>query len=188
MAAPRSGSNNTLSVSWRTHEASTINSVVANLLCIRALHSRKFFLNPYFFYHPGQENCMDDDDSRLFYLSDTKLLTYMSVVHPQSHGLWQISLLPPKLISYVISTMHRKPCKPELLKMRYRKGCTGIGPTSVPTCWSTLLSKIHPSLASRSSKSTATKFGTPITPSVRWTNLGNNWFIRHGRRLQRPTS
>ena len=44
MAAPRSGSDNTPTVSWSTHEASMINPVVADLLRIMALHSRKFFL------------------------------------------------------------------------------------------------------------------------------------------------
>ena len=86
MEAPRSGSDNTPTVSWSTHEASMINPVVADLLRIHALHSRKFFLNPSVFYHPGQENCMADDASCLFYVSDTDFLTHMSVVHPQSHG------------------------------------------------------------------------------------------------------
>ena len=76
-----------------------INQVVADLLRIRALHSSKFFLKPSVFYHPGQENCMADDASRLFYLSDTDFLTHMSVVHPQLHGLWQIPLPPRDLLS-----------------------------------------------------------------------------------------
>ena len=46
MAAPRSGSDNTLTVSWSTHEAFMINPVVADLLRICALHSKDFFLNP----------------------------------------------------------------------------------------------------------------------------------------------
>ena len=45
-AAPRSGSDNTPTVSWSTREASTINPVVADLLRLRALHSRQFFINP----------------------------------------------------------------------------------------------------------------------------------------------
>ena len=53
MAAPQSGSDNTPTVSWSTQEASTINPVVADLLCIRTLHSCQFFLNPSVFYHPG---------------------------------------------------------------------------------------------------------------------------------------
>ena len=92
MAAPRSGSDNTPTVSWSTCEASMINLVVEDILCIRALHSRKFFLNPSVFYHLGQENCMVNDASRLFYLSDTEFFTHMSAVHCQSHGSWEISL------------------------------------------------------------------------------------------------
>ena len=49
MAVLRSGLDNLPTISWRTHEASTINLVVANLLRIRTLYSRKFFLNPSFF-------------------------------------------------------------------------------------------------------------------------------------------
>ena len=94
-----------------------INPVVADLLRICVLRSRKFFLNPSVFYHPGQENCMDDDASRLFYLSETNFLTHMSVVHPQSHGSWQISLPSPELLSCMISMLHRNPCEPALLKM-----------------------------------------------------------------------
>ena len=76
-----------------------INQVVADLLHICALHSRKFFLNPSVFYHPGQENCMADDAARLFYLSDNNFITHMPVIHLQSYGLWQISLPPLELFS-----------------------------------------------------------------------------------------
>ena len=41
-AALRSGSENTSTVSWSTRESLTINLVVADLLRIHALHSRKF--------------------------------------------------------------------------------------------------------------------------------------------------
>ena len=65
-----------------------INPVVADLFLIRMLYSRKFFLNPSVFYHLGQEKCVADDASCLFYLSETEFLTHISGVHPQSHGLW----------------------------------------------------------------------------------------------------
>ena len=42
-------------------EASTINLVVSDLLRICVLHSRQFYLNILFFYHPVQENLMDYD-------------------------------------------------------------------------------------------------------------------------------
>ena len=122
MVALRSGSDNTPTVSWSTCEASMINLVVADLLCIRALHSRNFFLNPSVFYHPGKENCMADDASSLFYLSDTVFFTHKSIIHPQPYGSWQISLLPPELLSCMISMLRRKPCKLALLKMRDSRG------------------------------------------------------------------
>ena len=87
MAAPRLELDNTLTVSCSTWEASTINPAVADLLRICALHSGQFFLNPSVIYHPGLENCMEDDSSRLFHLSDTPFLAHMSVTYPQSHIL-----------------------------------------------------------------------------------------------------
>ena len=59
-----------------------INLVVAEILRIRTLHSRKFFFNHSVFYHPGEEKCMANYASRLFYLSDTDFLAHMSVFHP----------------------------------------------------------------------------------------------------------
>ena len=82
MAAPRSGSDNTPTVSWSTREASAINPVVSDLLRIRALHSRQFFLSLSVFYHLGLKNCMADDVSRLFDLADTPFLAHMSVTYP----------------------------------------------------------------------------------------------------------
>ena len=117
MTAPCSCSDNTPTFFWSTHEASMINSVVADLLRIRALHSRKFFFNPSVFYHTNQENCMADDASRLFCLSDIDFITHISVTPPQSHGSWHISLPPLELLSCVISTLRRKLCKPALLRM-----------------------------------------------------------------------
>ena len=52
MAALRSGSDNTPTVSWSTRKVLMINLVVADLLRIRALHPR-IFLNSFFFYHLG---------------------------------------------------------------------------------------------------------------------------------------
>ena len=46
MATQRSGSYNAPTVLWSMRKASAINPVVADILRIHALHSRKFFLNP----------------------------------------------------------------------------------------------------------------------------------------------
>ena len=53
MAVPRSGSDNTPTISWSTREASTINPVVADLLCIRTHSTKDKKLNPSVFYHPS---------------------------------------------------------------------------------------------------------------------------------------
>ena len=156
MTAPRSGYDNTPTLSCSTHEPSMINLVVSDLLLIRTLHFRKFLFNTSVFYHPFQENCMADDASSLFYLYDTDFLTHISIIHRQLHGLWQMFLLPTELISCMISTLRRNPCKPALLNMQDSRGCIVSGPTSVPPCRSIILSNIHPSLSSSSSKSTAT--------------------------------
>ena len=156
LAATRSGSDNTPTVSWSTKEASTINPVVADLLRLRTLHSRQFFINTSVFYHPGIDNCMADDASRLFELSDTSLLAHMSSVYPQSQSLWTISLPPPDLISCVISTLHRSSCERELHKILASRGSTSSGETYAPPSRSILLSYIHPSVAPRSCKCTGT--------------------------------
>ena len=144
LAAPFLGLDKNLTVSWITKEASTINLVVADILCLRALHSRQFFLNPYLFYHPGIENCMADDDSLLFGVFEISLLAHMSAAYPQSQSLWQLSLLPPDLISCVISTLRRKPHERELHKILASRGSTSRGATSAPPSSSILLSKIRP--------------------------------------------
>ena len=108
MAAPRSGFYNTPTSSLSMREASMINLVVADLLRIRALYSRKFFLDPSVFYHLVQENYMANDASRLFYLSYIEFLAHVSVVHPQLYGLCQISLPLPEMLSCMISTLRRK--------------------------------------------------------------------------------
>ena len=132
LAAPRSRSNNTCTFSWSTKEASTINPVVADLFCLCALHSRKFFFNPPVFYHPGIKNRMADDTSHLFEISDTSLLAHMSSVYPQSKISWMISLPPPDMLSCVITTLHRRPCKQELHKILARRGSTSSAATSAP--------------------------------------------------------
>ena len=117
MTTPRPGLDNTPIVSWSMKEASTINPVVAELLRLRALHSRQFFLRPSVFYHPGIENRMADDTSCLFKLSDTSLLAHMPAAYPQLQSLWQIYLLPLDLLSCVIFTLRRQPCEQELHKI-----------------------------------------------------------------------
>ena len=71
MAAPRSGLDNTPTVSWSTWETSTINPVVVDLIRIRALHSQIFFLYPSVFYSQAKRISW-----RMTYLSFLKYLTH----------------------------------------------------------------------------------------------------------------
>ena len=146
------------------------------------------FLNPSAFYHPGQENRMVDDTSHIFEISDTLILAHMSTTYLQPQISWRLYPPPPQLLSCVISTLCRKLCELELIKMRNIRVCTGSGSTSVPPCRSALLSKIHPFLESRSYKYTYTGSVMPTTPSNAWTYLGKSWFLRRGRRLWQTTS
>ena len=65
---------------------------------------------------------------------------------------------------------------------------TRSGVTSAPPSQSILISKIHPSLASRSSKSMGTAYNIPSTPILEWTDLGRSRFLRHCRQFHKPTS
>ena len=153
------------------------------LLRIQALHSRQFFWNTSVFTTLTKKTTWPMMlHTRFLYLtpnfSPTCLLSTLSrTVHGRS---------PYRRQNF--STLRRKLCDPELPKMRDSRGYTCSGPTSVPPCRSILLSKIHPFLASISSKSTAIAFGTPSTPRTGWTNLGKNRFFRNGGKLQHPTS
>ena len=188
MAAPQSGSDNTPTVSWSTSEESTINPVVTEIFSIHALHSRQFFLNPSVFYHPGLENCIADDASCLFDLSDTTFLAYMYVTYQKPRILWKLCPLPSQLISCIISMMLRKPCNQGLHRTRADRDSTGSGPISAPPCRLDLLSKIHPSLKWKYCRYMETGSNTPSTPSANWTDLGKSRFLRHGGKLWQPTS
>ena len=135
MSATRYGSYNTLILLWNMCEASTINPVITELLRIYALHSRQFFLNPFFFYHLGQDNCMPYGASCLFDFPDTLFLVHMYVTHPQPLSLWKISSPPLGLLPCVISTLCRNLCNRVLISMWDSKVCTSSGCTSAPPCW-----------------------------------------------------
>ena len=123
---------------------------------------------------------MADYASCIFHISDTSLLVHMSNTYPQPHSLWQISFLPPDLLSCVIFILCKKPCERALLKKFDRRSSTSSGMTSAPPCQSKLLSKIHPSLASISSKYMGTESVTPSTPNAKWSDLGGVVFSGMG--------
>ena len=87
---------------------------------------------------------------------------------------------PLELLSCEISTLHKNMYDQALLRMCDSGGFTSSGLTSVPPCWSILISKIHPYPTLSSCKSTGTRSNTPSTPSAEWADFGKNRFLRHG--------
>ena len=168
LAAPFSGSNNPPAVFWSTKEALT---VVVDFLCLCAVHSKQFFINPFHFFHPVIKNRMANDAYCLFDLSDTSLLAHMYAAYPQTQISWKLSLPTPDMLSYLIFTLRRKPCKQELHKMISSRSYTSSRVTSAPPSISILISKIHPSFASRSSNCTVTASDTLSTTRAELTNL-----------------
>ena len=96
--------------------------------------------------------------------------------------------LSPAAATNFISTLHRKPYKQELHRMRANRVCTGSEATSAPPCRPALLSKIHPSLKLKYCRYIDTGSDMPTTPSGAWTDLGKSRFLRHRGKLRRPTS
>ena len=70
-------------VNWTFWEASTINSVVADLLRLQSLFNRQFNTTSSFFYRPGTKKTMADDASRQFRLAPDILLSlFPQLTHP----------------------------------------------------------------------------------------------------------
>ena len=76
--------SNAPTVAWNFKEASTINPVVANLLCIRSINNANSSITPAVFYYPGLLITMADDVSRLFHLPNPTFLSLFSnKYHPE---------------------------------------------------------------------------------------------------------
>ena len=77
---------------------------------------------------------MADDASCLFNLPDISFLVHMSTAYPQPLSWWQISPLPPELLSCVISTVRRKTCK-QLDGLLLHPVDQSYSPRSIPTSY-----------------------------------------------------
>ena len=81
---PFTGSDNTPTVDWAFPEASTLNPVLADLLCLRSFVDYQFKITPSIFYHPGTKNSMADDACRKFHLAlDIFLSLFYTTYSPQ---------------------------------------------------------------------------------------------------------
>ena len=137
--APLTGSDNTPTVAWIFKEASTVNPVVANLLCICSISNTKSSITPAVFYHPRLLNTMADDTSRLFYLPNPAFLPLFSnKYHPeQSPSSWTSCHPPNAAISSLISALRRQQSGEVTFPMLVPPISTSNGPPSTPTSRST---------------------------------------------------
>jgi hypothetical protein len=101
---------------------------------MQALHQRFHRYVPTHLYLPGPLNCMGDDASRHWDLSDNDLLTHFNLSYPQPSP-WQLYHLNSTLLSAVTSMLRRKRSPPEsfltvplLLADSGTNGCSSAEP------------------------------------------------------------
>ena len=75
--------DNTPALAWQGKGNSTTTKAPAYLLRLKALHQRHHRYHPRLSHIAGPANVMADDCSRLWQLSDHKLLTHFNAVYPQ---------------------------------------------------------------------------------------------------------
>jgi hypothetical protein len=104
-------------VAWQTKGSTTTTAVTADLLCHGALHQSKIGHVPKYEYLKGVQNMMADDDatSRLWKLTDEKLLTYFNLQYPQTRS-WQLQHLQPPVHSELVLLLCHTKLQPESLK------------------------------------------------------------------------
>ena len=90
-------------VAWMFHETSTINLVVADLLCLRSLLNQQFNITLSVFYHPGPKNNMADDASTKLHLApDIFLCFFYTTYSPQQFPVTWHACHPPFKNSFFI--------------------------------------------------------------------------------------
>ena len=157
--APLTGSGNTPAVSWCFRESSTLNLVMADLLCVRSEMNSRALLTPPFFYHPGTLNTMVDDASRRFDLSGNNLISFFRSKYRPSHsvGLWTLCHPPTKITSCVISVLRRKMSGLAIFPTTAPPSSMTSSKNYVPQCRSSIGSMILPSQSQISLKCMVTR-------------------------------
>ena len=153
------GSENTPTVSWCFREASTVNPIVADLLCVRAEMNSGALLISSVFYHPGPLNTMAYNASCRFDLPGNKFLSFFRSKYcpSQSAGLWTLCHAPTEITSGVISVLRRRMSGLATLLITARHSSTISFKNYVPRCRSSIGSMILPSQWQRSIRCTATR-------------------------------
>jgi hypothetical protein len=117
------GTDNTAALSWSTKKAASSTGPASYLLRLMSLHQRAFRYQLRSFYMPGPSNCMADDCSRLWHLSDDELLAHFDSAYPQKEP-WQICHLRPEMFSALCSAVRCKRQPPEEILGVLRPGAT----------------------------------------------------------------
>jgi hypothetical protein len=106
------GTDNTPALYWQTKGSTTTTKAAGYLLRLSALHQRHHRYLSSFFHIPGVRNCMADDCSRLWHLTDTELLVYFNAKYPQSEP-WQMRHLNSRMNSALIASLQCKRQPPQ---------------------------------------------------------------------------
>jgi len=132
------GTDNTPTLAWRGKGSTTTTGPAGYLLRLFALHQRAYRYQSRDFFIPGTANCMADDCSRLFHLSDTDLVAHFNSRYPQKRS-WQLRHLRPEMSSALISSLLQKRVPPgEILpEQTAGRACGQCGCNSAPSAAST---------------------------------------------------
>ena len=163
--APSSGSDNTPMVAWTFKEASTINPVMADLLCIRSILNYQSTISPSFVYHPGLRNTMTDDALLCFdFNCDPFLSFYAYKYQPQSPDSCTLCHPSKEVISSVIYTLRNQPFTEVMYQTPVPQHYISTGFTSALTSALTTGSRTLRSQPSSYFKCMATGSATDATP------------------------
>ena len=99
--------DNTPSVAWSLKGSVSRDSLVAYLLRLLALRRRFYRFISTVTHIPGETNSMADKASRLWNLSDTKLLAHFNSKYPQARS-WKLAALRPQMHSALISSLYKR--------------------------------------------------------------------------------
>ena len=102
-----SQTDNLCTLFWDRKGSVTTTSPTATILRQQALHQRFHRYVKLRDYIPGPENCMADDASRLFHLSNHAFLSHFNFTYPQSRP-WRLFQLHPQTLSAATSALQHK--------------------------------------------------------------------------------
>ena len=101
----KSYTDNLATLYWSRRGSVTTTSPTAAILRHQALHQRFHRYLSLKDYLPGEQNCMADDASRLWTLSDAAFLAHFNSTFPQTQP-WQLFQPSRKTVSSAISALH----------------------------------------------------------------------------------